>query len=106
MSAREVFLKAFQAARKVRIGNKLYVGNSQEVEPRIKRALAEGKTVSENGVDSWIDFAIVFDSTKSPRSAGYLWKGDKVKYTKTLCTRVRGGVVTRQPAGFCYMEWE
>jgi hypothetical protein len=105
ISTRDELAKAFREARKVRIGGTLYVGNDAEVEPRVRRALAAGQTVTEGGMSSWVDEIQVFDPAKSG-SAAYTWSGDQVRVERFLVTKVlKTSAITRRHIGFAWRNF-
>ena len=103
-ASREALRAAFRAARKVRIGDTLYIGNGPETEAAIKKGLARGETVEENGVKQWVSLNVIHDHTKEG-SAAYIWQGDKVKHEKVLCTKDKDGKLTMKTIGYCFREW-
>lgn len=101
MTAREELVEAIRKARKVQVGNVLYIGNDAEINAAIRRGLARGDTVVENGVSQWIEVNEVYDQTKAG-SAAYTWRGDKVKCERVLMVKLADGTVHR---GFLGYTW-
>ena len=100
---KENLIEAIRTARKVMCGSTLVIGTPAKVEIEVKKALRRGETVMENGVSRWISHNVVFDPTKSG-SAVYIWRGDKVKHEKVLCTKGEDGKITTQTLGFCFLK--
>ena len=100
---RQELVEAFRAARKVRIGSELIIGTSAEVEPIIKKALARGETVHENGTAKWIDTVQVCNLSKDG-SAMFTWdkSGNKVRAEKFLYIEDDNGVITSRSLGFVF----
>lgn len=103
---REKLIEAFRDARKVRIGDKLVIGNTAEVDPLIKKALNRGQTVSEDGVTCHIEWCARIDTTKSA-SAQYTWddSGNRVKADKILVI-ITGSNVTRKILATAFISFD
>lgn len=103
MSAKNILraeiTKLIAEARKIWVGNKLYLGNNVEIEAVKKKALAAGKMVTEKGVQSWIE--IMPDQVVGRGgSARYIWddSGNQVLAEKFLITK-QGASNTRTSLG-------
>jgi hypothetical protein len=94
--------------RLVQINDKLfiYVGTetSLRADHAIKRALADGKTIIENGTSQWIEFWPVRDNNKSGSDA-YTWRdGDSIRTEKILFTKNPKNKVTQKSLGFVWKD--
>jgi DNA mismatch repair protein MutH len=84
----------------------LYLGadTTGHVEQTIQKALAAGKTVTDNGTAQWIEhFPVALAGTGSAR---YTWdkSGNRVKCERVLCTRTESGEYTQKVLGFSYRD--
>lgn len=107
-AARDALIEAIRQARKVMIGETLFIGIGPEVDTAIKKGLRQGKTVTENGVSQWISLEVVFHSDK-PGSHAYVWDktGNKVKHNKVLVTKTLAtGEIKLKNVGTCFREWD
>jgi hypothetical protein len=101
-----IFRTAVQRA--IKVGDTLHIvigdtmaGVETIIEEKVKKALASGQTVVQDGVTTWVDYIEVVDRTKSGSDV-YTWKGDKVKVEKMIVTKSRDGSITRTSAGFSW----
>lgn len=118
MSTKKKLQAAFAAAHKrtVRIDDELriWMGSAEELRvmaPDIRRvidkALAAGKSVTEDGITQWIEERDEFDPTKEG-SARWTWHadGDRVRMLRTLVTKGPEGEPTRQALKPVWRRWD
>jgi hypothetical protein len=108
-TAKEELMKILDQAPKrvVQIENKLYVfiGMNAKADAAIKKAIASGKTVVEDGVTRWLEVCPVMDTTKEGSDA-YTWKdGNTLKVELILFTKQANGEVTKVSRGFVWRNW-
>lgn len=110
MSALDDLKKAIADAPKrlVQIDDKLYVYVSPDdgkVDLIIKNALANGKTVIENGTSQWVEFWPVRAPDKSGSDA-YTWRkdGNSIRTEKILFTKNPKNEVTQKSLGFVWKD--
>jgi hypothetical protein len=78
-----------------------------DVERVRKKALNEGREVTENGISQWINEHAVFDPHKEG-SAAYVWHddGNRIRMERTLITRgADGKVISEKSLGFVWRKW-
>lgn len=111
MNAADNFKKLLADAPKrfVQIDDRLHIfvgaDTAGKIERTIKRALADGKTIIENGTSQWIEFWPVRDNTKSGTDA-YTWQkgGNNVRTEKILFTKNPQNEVTKKSMGFVWKD--
>jgi hypothetical protein len=80
---RSALLAKFKDARKVRIGETLHLGDRPDMAQLIKRGLARGLTVTENGVEQWIEETPLLDPSKEGLAA-FTWHRDRKRVKVAL----------------------
>lgn len=95
---RETLAKGFAACRKITIGETLHIVSPELADELVRKALAAGKTVTENGISRWIEECHVVNPGQTG-SAVYVWKGDKIKVDVVLVTRAADGTIIKLPKG-------
>jgi hypothetical protein len=85
-SSREQLRQAFAVARKVRIGQELFIGQSDEMDAAIDAAMRNGIAVTENGTSRWYETHILINPGNTGSSV-YTWKRDQVKAERVLVVR-------------------
>ncbi len=111
MSSLEDLKKAIADAPKrlVQIDDRLHIfvgaDTAGKIEKTVKRALADGKTVIENGTSQWIEFWPVRDHSKTGTDA-YTWKkdGNSVRTERILFTKNPKNEVTQKSLGFVWKD--
>ncbi len=92
--------------RAIQIDDRLFIfiATDAKAEAAIKRGLAQGKTIIENGVSRWVEWYPVRLPGQTG-SAAYVWKGgNHVKAEKLLFTKDATGNVKRESLGFAWRE--
>ena len=101
--------------RVVTIGDtlRIWMGTADEIESlkptieaEIKRALARGDTVTENGTSRWVEESEVRDSSKTASDA-YTWSkdGNSIKVEKAMVIKQANGNLRRESIGFGWRKW-